>query len=246
MHTGTEPSTSARAYVRALGGHDGCTDDDAGHILANQLGGKATPTNLFPQSPHLNRGAWESFERAIAACFASGGSTSATLKWSFQYESSSKERPKTASYAVTYDQGCASASQSFSNACTSADEPQESAPAQEVQVAVPAAREAPWRPAAPAMVISLNLTCIGDGRVPSTNGCIVHTHGDGAYALARDRFAAPLGQQLDVVHLHQSAVNGTCDHRDPKLLPRALPGARRAAPRAGTRRPRGASRALRT
>merc|ERR1719271_2212025 len=31
--------------------HDGYPDDDAGHILANQLGGRAEPTNLFPQAP---------------------------------------------------------------------------------------------------------------------------------------------------------------------------------------------------
>ena len=59
LDEGTEPGTPARQYVRNLGGHDGCTNDDAGHILANRLGGKAEPTNLFPQSPHLNRGAWE-------------------------------------------------------------------------------------------------------------------------------------------------------------------------------------------
>jgi hypothetical protein len=77
LNHGTEPGTTERAYVRGLGGHDGCTNDDAGHILANRLGGKAVPTNLFPQSPHLNRGAWESFERGIAGCMDGGGASSA-------------------------------------------------------------------------------------------------------------------------------------------------------------------------
>lgn len=118
LNSGTEPGTSERAYVRDLGGHDGCNNDDAGHILANRLGGKATPTNLFPQSPHLNRGEWESFERTIAACLDSGGASSATLSWTFSYSSTSCRRPSTATYSTRYNAGCSSASKSFSNACT--------------------------------------------------------------------------------------------------------------------------------
>ena len=118
LDKGTEPGTSQRAYVRELGGHDGCDNDDAGHILANQLGGLAVPTNLFPQSPHLNRGAWESFERAIKACMTTGGATSADLKWTFKYPSTSQTRPTTATYASSYNKGCPAASQSFDNVCT--------------------------------------------------------------------------------------------------------------------------------
>jgi len=117
LDQGTEPSTTARSYVRNLGGHDGCDNDDAGHILANRLGGLAVPTNLFPQSPHLNRGAWESFERTIADCM-SGDASSAKLKWTFSYSSSSSQRPSTATYSASYDAGCSSAYQSFSNECT--------------------------------------------------------------------------------------------------------------------------------
>ena len=55
INKGTGTNQADRDYVHRLGGHDGCDHDDAGHILAHQLGGKAVPTNLFPQVPHLNR-----------------------------------------------------------------------------------------------------------------------------------------------------------------------------------------------
>jgi hypothetical protein len=116
LDQGTEPGTTARAYVRKLGGHDSCDNDDAGHILANQLGGKAEPTNLFPQSPHLNRGAWERFEKAIRSCM-DGAATKAKLSWTFAYGSTSGTRPTTATYSVSYDTGCASASKTFDNTC---------------------------------------------------------------------------------------------------------------------------------
>jgi hypothetical protein len=116
LDQGTEPTSPARAYVRKLGGHDSCDDDDAGHILANQLGGKAQPTNLFPQTPHLNRGAWERFEKAIRECM-NGGSQKAELAWTFAYASASATRPNTASYSVSYDSGCEAASKTFDNPC---------------------------------------------------------------------------------------------------------------------------------
>ena len=184
LNTGTEPGTTERAYVRKLGGHDGCTNDDAGHILANRLGGKAVPTNLFPQSPHLNRGAWESLERDIAGCM-SGDASSASLKWTFTYSSSSRQRPTTATYAVSYDKGCASASQSFSNACTSSEAVEQ---------------------AAAATSVSMNISCIDDSAASS--GCLLHSQ-DGAYALAADRTAVRLGKQLDVLHVRQPSVNGS-------------------------------------
>ena len=36
LDKGTEPDQPARDYVRNLGGHDHCNNDDAGHILANR------------------------------------------------------------------------------------------------------------------------------------------------------------------------------------------------------------------
>ena len=119
LDTGSEPQPTERDYVHKLGGHDGCTDDDAGHILANQLGGKAVPTNLFPQEPHLNRGAWEQFEKKIYACVKDGA---ATLSWTFSYASTKDQRPSKATYKVAYAAGsaCDDASESFENPCDQA------------------------------------------------------------------------------------------------------------------------------
>ena len=118
LDKGSEPQPVERQYVDKLAEHDGCgSGDDAGHILANRLGGFAVPTNLFPQDPHLNRGAWEQFERAIYLCLSTGGAKTADLSWTFTYSSTKKQRPSKASYKATYDGGCESASKSFTNPC---------------------------------------------------------------------------------------------------------------------------------
>ena len=50
LDTGCDTDETTRKYARDLGGHDGVDDDDAGHILANRLGGNGEePTNIFPQ-----------------------------------------------------------------------------------------------------------------------------------------------------------------------------------------------------
>ena len=50
LDRGCDTDQTTRDYARALGGHDGVDDDDAGHILANRLGGNGEePTNIFPQ-----------------------------------------------------------------------------------------------------------------------------------------------------------------------------------------------------
>ena len=121
LDTGSGTSSTTQHYARALGGHDGCDNDDAGHVLAHQLGGCGScPTNIVPQSPHLNRGVWEQFEAAIRDCIDAGAS--ATLSWKFDYDSTSAERPSTMSYAAKYIGGsCDDASRDFDNACTDAD-----------------------------------------------------------------------------------------------------------------------------
>jgi hypothetical protein len=117
LDKGTEPTVTQRNYVRKLGGHDKCYNDDAGHILANQLGGFAVDRNLFPQAPHLNRGTWEQLEKAIYACLKTGGASKATLSWTFSYSSTSSERPTTATYHASFDEKCSAMHQSFSNKC---------------------------------------------------------------------------------------------------------------------------------
>eukprot|EP00658_Telonema_sp_P-2_P044984 TRINITY_DN3288_c0_g1_i4.p1 TRINITY_DN3288_c0_g1~~TRINITY_DN3288_c0_g1_i4.p1 ORF type:complete len:199 (-),score=44.61 TRINITY_DN3288_c0_g1_i4:346-942(-) len=118
LDKGDEPSATTQAYARKLGSHDGCDNDDAGHILANRLGGLGTePTNIMPQTPHLNRGLWKAFEGEVYACIKTGGAQTAKLSWTWQYSSESKTRPKTMTYHATYDKGCTSNKQSFENTC---------------------------------------------------------------------------------------------------------------------------------
>eukprot|EP00928_Gymnodinium_smaydae_P030201 TRINITY_DN22512_c0_g2_i1.p1 TRINITY_DN22512_c0_g2~~TRINITY_DN22512_c0_g2_i1.p1 ORF type:complete len:190 (-),score=28.06 TRINITY_DN22512_c0_g2_i1:173-742(-) len=110
LHTGSEPGSSVEKYARSLGD----SDDDAGHIFANQLGGKAVPINIFPQSPHINRGPYRKFEEQIYKCM-SGESTKATLQWTFTYESSEATRPTHVTYSASFDKGCDDMSQAFPN-----------------------------------------------------------------------------------------------------------------------------------
>jgi hypothetical protein len=108
---GTEPTSPVRKYAQSLG-H---SDDDAGHIYANQLGGLATPINIFPQSPHINRGPYRMFETKIYDCLKTGGAESATLNWKFTYSSTSSTRPTHVSYSASFDKGCDHMTESFGN-----------------------------------------------------------------------------------------------------------------------------------
>lgn len=60
---GTATSKSSRDFVRKLG----CKNDDAGHAIAKKLGGEggARSKNLFPQSPKVNRGRFNKFEKDV-------------------------------------------------------------------------------------------------------------------------------------------------------------------------------------
>ena len=116
---GNEPNHETQLYARQLGSHDGCDTDDAGHILANHLGGMGTePINIMPQGRHLNRGAWKGFEDSIYRCMTKrGGATKATLKYTWTYSSSTRTRPKTMTYEASYDKGCKHNLKSFINHC---------------------------------------------------------------------------------------------------------------------------------
>jgi hypothetical protein len=101
-------------YAREMGKEDKEGDDDAGHILANRLGGYAVPVNIFPQDPHMNRGAYRSFEGEIYNCMSKN--TKANLAWKFQYPSSTSTRPSGEVYTVTFtDSECTDMKSSFDN-----------------------------------------------------------------------------------------------------------------------------------
>jgi hypothetical protein len=67
---GAAPNTEARKYTSDPAVGIGCADDDAGHIIANNLGGTGRPDNMFPQSPTVNRGEYAQWERQIAMTLA--------------------------------------------------------------------------------------------------------------------------------------------------------------------------------
>ena len=60
---GSNTDSASKSWVKVAG----CPSDDAGHILANKLGGsgKATDRNIFPQNQSINRGAYRVYEKKI-------------------------------------------------------------------------------------------------------------------------------------------------------------------------------------
>jgi hypothetical protein len=62
LRTGTATTAASRAEARAMG----LSSDDAGHLIANALGGKGGKGFVVPQSPGINRGAFRAFEARIA------------------------------------------------------------------------------------------------------------------------------------------------------------------------------------
>lgn len=119
---GTGTTKCTQDYSRTLD-DDGAQDCDAGHILAHSLGGPGNePINIFPQSAHINRGAWAQYEGDIYDCLDSGGADSAALSWKFVYEKTTDTKPISATYSVVYSGGnkedpeCVNNSKEFSNA----------------------------------------------------------------------------------------------------------------------------------
>jgi hypothetical protein len=114
LDKGTDTTSCTQSYSRMLD-DDGVQDCDAGHILANRLGGPGNqPINIFPQDLSINRGAYAQYEDSIYSCFKSGA-TSASLAWTFSYESSSQTKPIKVVYKATFDKGCSDKSETFTN-----------------------------------------------------------------------------------------------------------------------------------
>lgn len=72
LRGGTGTTRAARAFARRLGRKS----DDAGHAIARRLGGSggARSGNIFPQSPHINRGQFRDWERTVAGMVEEHGS----------------------------------------------------------------------------------------------------------------------------------------------------------------------------
>ena len=115
LDKGTDTTDCTQKYARMLE-DDGNSDCDAGHIMANRLGGYGNqPINIFPQQLSINRGAYAQFEDKIYDCIKSGASQ-ASLSWVFQYHNSSSTMPSTVHYNAVFDNGkCTNIKSIFTN-----------------------------------------------------------------------------------------------------------------------------------
>jgi len=116
LDTGSDTTQTTRDWAHS----QGLPNDDAGHILANRMGGSGKdPVNIFPQNLSVNRGAYRVFEGHIADCVANTAGVTATLDWTFTYTFSNDTRPNGVTYCVNYDKTpvCATAAmcQKFTN-----------------------------------------------------------------------------------------------------------------------------------
>jgi len=115
LDKGTGTTECTQKYSRMLE-DDGASNCDAGHIMANRLGGYGNqPLNIFPQQLSINRGSYSSFEDTIYHCIQSGASQ-ASLSWVFTYSNSSSTMPYEVQYSAVFDKGnCTSIQSVFSN-----------------------------------------------------------------------------------------------------------------------------------
>ena len=116
MDKGSDTTSCTQNYARSLD-DDGIQDCDAGHILAHRLGGPGNqPINIFPQDLSINRGAYAQYEDTIYQCITTKDVTYADLMWVFYYSSTTKTKPYSVKYDVTYTGGfCVSTSKTFNN-----------------------------------------------------------------------------------------------------------------------------------
>ncbi len=115
LDKGTEPTKCTQDYSRMLE-DDGLDNCDAGHIMANRLGGYGNePINIFPQKFSINRGPYAQFEGKIYECIKSGANQ-ATLNWQFSYETTNHTMPNKVVYSAQFDKGdCTHLEDTFSN-----------------------------------------------------------------------------------------------------------------------------------
>jgi len=115
LDKGTDTTDCTQTYSRNMD-DDGVKDCDAGHILANRLGGLGNePINIFPQNSSVNRGIYAQFEDQIYDCVYGGAQ--ASLSWVFKYQNTSSTKPNQVVYNVALKGGsCGSGfSETFPN-----------------------------------------------------------------------------------------------------------------------------------
>ena len=111
---GSDTTSCTRSYARMLE-DDGADNCDAGHILANHMGGYGNqPLNIFPQNSSVNEGAYNQFEGKIYDCISNA--TSGFLQWQFIYKSLQNTQPYKVTYYATFqDSQCEPLYSEFTN-----------------------------------------------------------------------------------------------------------------------------------
>jgi len=101
---GSGTTSCTQKYSRMLE-DDGEQDCDAGHILANRLGGYGNiPTNIFPQNAAINRGVYSQFEGYIYD-YITNNNINGTLSWNFFYYNESHTMPYAVNYSALFQDG---------------------------------------------------------------------------------------------------------------------------------------------
>jgi len=104
LDNGSGTTSCTQHYSRILE-DDGEQNCDAGHILANRLGGYGNiPTNIFPQNSSINRGTYAQFEGDIYDCIKNGAN-SGFLSWEFYYDNDEHTMPNSVKYVAKFDGG---------------------------------------------------------------------------------------------------------------------------------------------
>ena len=99
LDTGSEPT----AKIRSFKDDYGCESDDAGHIIANRLGGCGNAAaNIFPQDPRINRGEFRSVEAKVADAVKDLRSSKDYIRYTVElgYSSAKKTRPHVVYYRI--------------------------------------------------------------------------------------------------------------------------------------------------
>ena len=104
LDQGSGTTSCTQKYSRMLE-DDGEENCDAGHILANRLGGYGNiPTNIFPQNATSNRGVYAQFEGYIYDHIKINN-ISANLMWEFFYKSDKDTMPFSVNYSAIFEDG---------------------------------------------------------------------------------------------------------------------------------------------
>lgn len=101
INGGEKTDTKERQFVRSFG----CYNDDAGHVIARQLGGGVEKLNLWPQNSNINQKSFNQWEQRIVDYVKDTRNNPLGVKveLTFSYATPGKpERARSVTYKVYY------------------------------------------------------------------------------------------------------------------------------------------------